>query len=95
MPLHWLAESGFAHPSPPERSQPYLPVGPSVRTVGWPEVSLNAELSDGGPRVLPVMVADTQAILEEYPLLRDKRYFQWADGMNMLLRELQRVLNGA
>lgn len=63
---------------------------------GWPEIEvsavLNAELSKGGTRVLPVIVGDPQPILQEYPLLSAKRYLRWEDGVEAVVREVTKLL---
>ena len=63
---------------------------------GWPEAemeaALTAELSNGEPRVLPVIVGDPEPILRQYPLLGRKRHYRWSDGLAGLVEEIQRVL---
>lgn len=63
---------------------------------GWPEGELGAilssELSDGTQRVLPIIAGDEETILHEYPLLKDKRFMKWEDGLEKILNELQAVL---
>lgn len=65
---------------------------------GWPQhelgASATAEISEGGKRVLPIMVADPKTVLEEFPLLADKLYKQWSDGIDQIVNELERVLAG-
>lgn len=63
---------------------------------GWPqaelESALSAEFSSGNVRVLPVMVGDPAPILNAYPLLKQKRYAKWDDGIDVLVEEIRRVL---
>lgn len=62
----------------------------------WPQTelgsALNLEASTGGVVVLPVMIAPTDAVLAQYPLLRDKHYLRWEDGVDSLVRTLRQKL---
>ncbi|HEV7509030.1 MAG TPA: TIR domain-containing protein [Thermoanaerobaculia bacterium] len=64
---------------------------------GWPEgelgAALSSELSGKGQRVLPVLVADPEAVFYEYPLLRDKKVVRWSPDMKELSRELKALLS--
>lgn len=65
----------------------------------WPqrelETSLNQEASDGKVRVLPLVVGDTsdiKEILEQYPLLSDKAYLRWEQGLDHIVWELKKLI---
>ena len=63
---------------------------------GWPEAELGAALSGqlGGASttVLPILIADSEVVFREYPLLRDRVARRWEDGIDALVKELVRVL---
>ena len=63
---------------------------------GWPEAELGAALSGqlGGASttVLPILIADSEVVFREYPLLRDRIARRWEDGIDALVKELVRVL---
>jgi TIR domain len=54
----------------------------------WTQRELNAALSreirTGSVVVIPVLAADHDAYVERYPLLEDKIYLSWADGVDSL-----------
>jgi hypothetical protein len=65
---------------------------------GWTKAELNSSLVahvKGQKRVMPIMVADMEAITAEYPMLGDIVSKKWTDGIPSLVRELQRVLGSA
>jgi len=64
---------------------------------GWPEAELGAALSEqfsgGGKTVLPILIADSEIVFREYPLLRDRLARSWEDGIEALAEELVRMLD--
>lgn len=63
---------------------------------GWPEGELGAilstEFSKRTRRVLPIIAGDKERILDEYPLLRDKRHINLEDGLDNMFNKLSAVL---
>lgn len=63
----------------------------------WPEAelgaALNRENSYGETIVLPLIVDDAEAILSNYPLLRDKLYLHWDKGLPGIVDSLKALLN--
>lgn len=64
---------------------------------GWPAAELGAALSDqlsgGGKTVLPILIADSEIVFKECPLLRDLLARSWEDGIEALVEELVRMLD--
>jgi hypothetical protein len=62
----------------------------------WPESELGAALSkengDGQTFVLPLMVAESGLVMNQYPLLREKACLTWASGISGIVDQLERVL---
>jgi hypothetical protein len=62
----------------------------------WPQTELGSALSRevaiGDVVVLPIMVASDAEVFEHYPLLRDKHYVRWQDGVQFLVATLRRKL---
>ena len=65
----------------------------------WPEKELNAaiglEINSGTTIALPLLIGDDkdiEAILEKYPLLRDKKYERWDRGVDSLISSLKAIL---
>lgn len=65
----------------------------------WPQKELNAvlnqEASTGEVKVLPLLVGSEQEkkiILEQYPLLNDKRYLPWGGDLNEIVASLRSLL---
>lgn len=62
----------------------------------WPQAELGSalslEASTGGVVVLPIMVASEAKVFVSYPLLRDKHYVRWGDGLELLVNTLKRKL---
>ena len=65
---------------------------------GWPEAelgtALSGQLSGTGTTVLPILIADSATVFGEYPLLRDRLARRWEDGIETLVVELARMLEG-
>ena len=63
----------------------------------WPEAELSAALgrenSDGMQVVLPILIADEEAIFARYPLLRGKYCLRWDLGVSSLVAHLERLLH--
>lgn len=63
----------------------------------WPESELGAALgkenSSGQTVVLPIMIADAEAVLTRYPLLRDKVYLRWCDPLGPMIDQLESVIS--
>jgi len=62
----------------------------------WPQRELNAalnvEASAGEVRVLPLLVGSeeiTKAIIEKYPLLSDKAYIVWDEGVEVVVKAMK------
>jgi len=64
---------------------------------GWPEAEigsmLSEQFSDGKKRVLPIIVSEEKAVLEEWPLLKNIKYQLWNVGKDKIVEELMGVLN--
>jgi hypothetical protein len=64
---------------------------------GWTKAELNfllnIEISHGLKKVLPLIVGDVEQILDEYPLLRDKKYIVWDDNPNDIIKQLGIILD--
>jgi hypothetical protein len=62
----------------------------------WPQAelgsALNLEASTGGVVVLPIMAAPKADVFMQYPLLRDKRYLRWQDGIDSIVNTLAKIL---
>lgn len=62
----------------------------------WPqaelESALNFETTLGKIVVLPLMVATEEIVFKQYPLLRDKRYLRWKEGLDAIATELEGLL---
>ncbi len=63
---------------------------------GWPEGELGAilssEFSGRNQRVLPIIAGNEELIINEYPLIRDKRFVKWENGLEKILSELKSVI---
>ncbi len=63
---------------------------------GWPEAelgsALTAQLSDGRVRLLPIFVADREAVLKEYPVLSTFIYKDWNVGIEQLVKDLRTIV---
>lgn len=62
----------------------------------WPQTELGSalsrEASSGGVVVLPIMVTSDAQVLAQYPMLRDKHYLRWQDGLEPLISALRTKL---
>jgi hypothetical protein len=67
-------------------------------TRGWPQAELGAALtaqtSSGRKKLLPIMVADRDKVVKEFPMLADLLYKDWSDGHEKIIRELKVVIPG-
>ena len=58
----------------------------------WPQTelanALSEETTSGRVKVLPVLLADEDQVFRRYPLLRDKLYMRWSDGIEAILNAL-------
>ncbi|MBT4889994.1 MAG: TIR domain-containing protein [Rhodospirillales bacterium] len=58
----------------------------------WPEAELYASLSrensSGEVIVLPLLIANPKSVLTKYPLLHDKLYLKWEDGIEEIVQQL-------
>lgn len=66
----------------------------------WPKIELTSQIhreaSSGKRKILPLFACDPeskQQILDEFQLISDKMYLSWDDGINHIIRQLQRLLN--
>lgn len=63
----------------------------------WPQVelgsALNLEASTSETVVLPLLIAPAESIFNKYPLLRDKLYLKWDDGLLRIIPALLRLLD--
>ncbi len=63
---------------------------------GWAEAELGSafanQLAGGESTVLPILIAESEVIFREYPLLRDRIGRPWSDGIDKLVNELVRML---
>ena len=63
---------------------------------GWPQAEMNAgmtqEIGSGEKKVLPILLADPEKVFDECPILRDKIYKKWTDGIENIVAFLERVL---
>jgi hypothetical protein len=64
----------------------------------WPEselgAALNKEAADGTIVVLPLILGDPSAVLDRYPLLRDKVYLKWAEPLSSIVDQLEALIAG-
>lgn len=62
----------------------------------WTETELSAALTrentEGRALVLPIIVGDPKVLLINYPLLRDKMYLRWEDGVDILVDKLKSLV---
>ena len=65
----------------------------------WPQrelnSSLNIESSTGKVRVLPLIIGSKEVmekILQNYPILNDKRHLVWENDLKKIIEELKRCL---
>lgn len=62
----------------------------------WPQTELGSALSleaaTGDVTVLPIMVAPDAAVFAQYPLLRDKHYVRWQEGLDFGITMLRQKL---
>ena len=62
----------------------------------WTETELSAALNreneEGRVVVLPIVVGNPKDILANYPLLRDKSYQRWDNGLDKLVEELKNLV---
>lgn len=67
----------------------------SFMTRGWPQAELGAALtaqtSSGQKKLLPIMVADRDKVVKEFPTLGDLLYKNWSDGHEQIIRDLKRL----
>jgi len=63
---------------------------------GWTNAELNSmlstEISSEDKKVLPLIVASEEYILNKFPLLRDKKYLVWNGRSKHIVDELKKVL---
>lgn len=63
----------------------------------WPQRELNAllniEASNGKAKILPLIYGDSGELLKNLPLLNDKMFLNWDDGIDSIIYELQRKLD--
>lgn len=76
-----------------------LVLSPTFVAKEWPRkelhVALNREIASGVTSVLPLMVGDKTQIAETlstFPLLSDKLYVTWSDGVENIVDNLRRLL---
>lgn len=72
-----------------------LVLSPISAGKNWPQgemcALLNQEISSGETRILPLLVGtdqDVAEILRLFPLLNDKRYLRWVDGVNEVVNAM-------
>jgi len=62
----------------------------------WPqaelESALHLETSTGEVVVLPLLVAPQELVFKQYPLLRDKLYLRWEEGLDAIVTRLAELL---
>jgi hypothetical protein len=62
----------------------------------WPEselrAALNKETTTGTVVVLPLILGDPSAVLDQYPFLRDKLYLRWAEPLSSIVEQLEAVI---
>lgn len=62
----------------------------------WPQAelgsALNLEASAGQVIVLPLLVASEEIVFKQYPLLRDKLYLRWEEGLDALVTKLANLI---
>jgi hypothetical protein len=54
--------------------------------------ALNLENSEGRSIVLPIIIGNANEILLNYPLLRDKSYMNWDQGIEFIIKELKKLI---
>lgn len=63
----------------------------------WPKRELNAllniEASSGEVKVLPLIYGNSEEIISELPLINDKKFLSWDDGIDNIIKELLNILN--
>lgn len=63
----------------------------------WPKRELNAilniEASNGETKILPLIYGNSNEILQKLPLLNDKMFLSWDDGIDSIGYELKRKLD--
>lgn len=64
----------------------------------WPEselgAALNKENATGQTVVLPLLVGEGEGVFDHYPLLRDKVYLKWSQGISVIADHLQNLISG-
>jgi hypothetical protein len=62
----------------------------------WPQAELGSalslEASTGGVVVLPILAAPAADVFAQYPLLRDKLFLRWQDGIEFIVAALAKRL---
>lgn len=62
----------------------------------WPqaelESALNLEITKGDVVVLPILAASEETVFKQYPLLRDKLFFRWEEGADVIATKLSVML---
>lgn len=58
---------------------------------GWPQDELAGAVAAGKP-VLPILSTSIETLRSEYPILADKLFKRWDDGLDAITEELKRVL---
>lgn len=62
----------------------------------WAESELSSALtrenSEGKTVLLPIVIGAASEVLASYPLLHDKKYLQWHDGIDQILAKLQSLV---
>ena len=64
---------------------------------GWTKAELNSmlnmEIDNGKKKVLPLVVGNEKKIIEELPLLRNKKYIVWDKNSSFIVDKLREVLS--
>jgi hypothetical protein len=62
----------------------------------WTKTELQAAISKENSQerkvVLPIMIGDHEEILEKQPLLKDKNFVEWEDGVEAIVDQLENLL---
>lgn len=66
-----------------------LPVGPGVSELG---AAVAEEMATGQKRFLPIVATDPERVFDDYPLLRDKIFKRWDEGLENIVEELETIL---
>lgn len=69
---------------------------------GWGHAELfairNEEITTGRTKLLPIMIGskpDAERILKSFPLMRDKHYLNWNDGVELIVKKLKQKLRNS